>query len=108
SIRLATSAPPRLAQHGHDRGRPAGLDGAQDLEAVPLIERYVPGVRRFEIGRRSVAITGCEPVLQQRRAMSLPLARRVDADQRQIPMRLLGMMTTHLLDDREHVRLDAL
>jgi hypothetical protein len=40
--------------------------------------------------------------------MSLPLARRVDADQRQIPMRLLGMMTTHLLDDREHVRLDAL
>ena len=39
---IASSSSLGLAQHGRDHGRAAGLGAAQDLEAMPLVQRDVP------------------------------------------------------------------
>src|SRR5437667_12701003 len=67
------------AQHREERRRGAGLDRAQQLEAMPLIKRDVIGVCRFEIRGGPVAIAGDEPMLQQRRTVAAALSRRVTA-----------------------------
>ena len=59
-----------------------------DLEAVPLVERDVARVGRFEIGRHAVAVADRECVIEQRAAQALALMLRIDADQRQVPVRL--------------------
>ncbi len=52
---------------------------------------------RFKICRLVVSITPHECVLHQSRAKSFPLFKRVDAHERQIPMRLAGVIVTHLV-----------
>ena len=47
---------------------------------MPLVQRDVPGIRRFEIGKHAVAIAAVGDVSQQRAANALVLRRRVDAE----------------------------
>src|SRR5262245_15071572 len=47
-----------------------------------------------------LAVALLENVPHQGVAVALSLVRGIDADERQVPVRLLGMMTPHLLHDR--------
>jgi hypothetical protein len=52
-------------EHGGDRRRTPNLDGSQDLETMPPVERDVLGVRGFQVGWRSVLVTTPESMHQQ-------------------------------------------
>jgi hypothetical protein len=73
------------------------LDAAPHLESVTLVERHVARVGRFEIGQRAFAIADCQRMAEQCAAQTSALMPRVDADQRQIPVRLARMKIGHLL-----------
>src|SRR5216684_5713541 len=72
-----TSAPPWLAEHGRDDGRPASLDGAQDFEAMPFVQRDVPGVGRFEVGEHPVTVADVRRMPHQGAAQALALPSRI-------------------------------
>src|SRR5260370_24567560 len=95
----STSAPPWLAEHGRDDGRPASLDGAQDFEAMPFVQRDVPGVGRFEVGEHPVTVADVRRMPHQGAAQALALPSRIDADQRQGPVRPLRIIAPHLAHD---------
>ncbi len=77
-----------LRSMGKSLRRPAGLDRTQQLEAEMLVERHVPRVARFEVGETAVAIALGQRMPHQDAAQPPALMHRVDADQRQVPVRL--------------------
>jgi pyrimidine operon attenuation protein/uracil phosphoribosyltransferase len=68
---------------------------------MTLIERNIGGVGRLQIGGERSLIAFRESVLEQGRAESLTLIRRIDADHRKVPVRLLDVVAVHLLEDRD-------
>ena len=98
---LGTPLSTNATEHGCDRRRTPNLDGPENLETMPPIERDVLWARRFQVGWRSVLVTTPESMHQQGRAVPLSLLRRINPDQRQVPVRLIGMILPHLLEHRE-------
>src|SRR6516165_12541837 len=91
----------RLAEHRRDRRAGSDPDCAQKLVSVPPIEGNVPRVAAFEIGRRTVAVEAGVCVLHQQRAEPAVLPAWINADQRQVPMRLGRMVAPHLIQSFE-------
>ena len=71
----------RLAQHRCDRRTASCPDLAENLEAVPLVERAVLRVARFEIGRRPLGRRHSSPASARSIAAPIPrpLRRGIDA-----------------------------
>jgi hypothetical protein len=65
---------------------------------VAQVKRDVSRICGFQIGRHTGAVALRERVRHQRVAVTLVLVRRVDIDQRQMPMRLVGVILRHLLE----------
>ena len=65
---VETRLSPGATEHGGDRRRTPNLDGSQNLEAMPPVERDVLGVRGFQVGGRAVLVTTPESILQQKQA----------------------------------------
>src|SRR5688572_26446173 len=84
-----------LAEHWKDGRRRSYLNSAQQLKPIPFIERDVLGVAGFEISERTVTIAWDKGVFHQRPAEPFALLSRIDADERQEPMRLVRMVLRH-------------
>src|SRR6188508_1291915 len=94
----------RPTEHRNDGRAVPYPDLADGLEAMPLIERPVPGVCRFEISGQPFGVAPGNGRLQQRGPKSPALPWRLNAYERQIPVGLIGMVADHLLDDCSHGR----
>ena len=70
------------------------------LEAVAAVKRDIPGVGGLQVRRQSLPIEPLKRVPHQRITMSSALMRRVHADERQVPMRLLWVEFRYLLEYR--------
>src|SRR5262249_23701895 len=95
---------PRRTPHWDRQGCSRNANLANHLKAVPLVQRYVARVRRFEVRMQALRIDPLQGMAEQRGADALAVPDRVDADERQMPVRLVGMRFTHLLKDRPIVR----
>src|SRR5262249_58834604 len=91
----------RSANHRSDGGRAAHANLANHLEAVAPIQRDVRGIRRLEIRMQVVLVDPREGMTQQRASDALTLMRGIDADEGEVPVRLLRMRRAHLLEDRQ-------
>jgi hypothetical protein len=84
------------------------LNRAQQLEPVSLIEWDVPWVRRLQIGERMVPVARDQGVSHQGRTVAFTLLRRVDAEERQVPVRFTRVIAIHLLEDPRDLLLNPL
>src|SRR5688572_25853048 len=98
--RLTSAGPPKHRRHTRCCTH---LKLLHDFEAEPLVERDVARVRRLQIGQRAVLIAAGDGVTHQLRSKSLALSLWVDANHRQIPMRLFGMRLIHFLKGGQEV-----
>jgi len=94
----ASPSSTRSPQHRDEGRRRTGLDRAKRFEAVAAVERNVARVRGFQVGQGVIAIAPRECVRHQGVAVTLALMCRVDADQRQVPVRFARVVRGHLLD----------
>jgi hypothetical protein len=62
---------------------------------MPLIQRDIGGIGGFEVSRDMILIAPAKGVLQQSCAVTVAMTGRIDADQRQVPVRLLRMVGSH-------------
>lgn len=60
----------------------------RDVEAEPLVVRHVPGLAGLEERRHSFGTSAVDAVTDERAPDALTLARRLDADNVEEPMRL--------------------
>ena len=70
---------------------------ADDSEAVAFIERDVSRIRTFEVGGDTFLIASSKRMFHQQRAEALADPAWIGANERQIPMWLVGMMLGHSL-----------
>src|SRR5215475_10480737 len=103
SAHLQSSA--RSSKHGHHGRRRAGLNLTHGDEAVALVQRDVPRIRRLEIGWQTLAVTPFEGVAKERGAKALVLIRRVDPNHWEVPVRSIRMESGHLVHERLEVSL---
>ena len=66
---------------------------------MATVQGNISWVGGLQIRRQFVAITPLECVRHQYIAVTFALMRRIDADQRQVPMRLARVVLRHLLEN---------
>ena len=91
------------SQHGRDERSRTDLNFADRFEAMAFIEGDVLRLRRFEVRQRTFSVALSERMAHQFRPEALTLRSRIDADLRQVPMRLSWMGLFHPLERRQQV-----
>jgi hypothetical protein len=87
------------AQHRKEGRRRSRLDRTQNLEAMRLIQLDIGRVGRFEVSREMIPVAPAKGFPQQRCAAALALMGRIDSDQREVPVRLIRMVASHLFEN---------
>src|SRR5919201_4068626 len=87
------------AQHRKKGRRRSRLDRTQNLEALRLIQLDIGRVGGFEVSREMIPVAAAKGFPQERRPAALALMGGIDADQRQVPVRVARMVARHLFED---------
>lgn len=70
---------------------------------MPPVKRDVSRIGGLEIGRHTLSVTARERIRHERIAVSLAPVRRINADQRQVPVWLARVVLSHLAEHRHGV-----
>ena len=83
---------PRLPPHGEERWSAGERQLAHDLEAVTLVEPPVVGAGRLEVRGLAGLVDADQGGLEQGRAEAEALQRRLDAEEPEVPVRLVRVV----------------